>query len=202
MPDRDWWATLWPDPTAVLRAMGIEPGMTVIDLCCGDGYFTAPLARLVGGRVHAIDLDAEMLEQARTEVSRQGLSVLGWHRGDARRVDHIVPVAADYLLIANTFHGVPDQAGLAGAVARALKPQGLFGIINWHPRPREETAVLGRPRGPRTEMRMPVEAVRTIVEPAGFLLDREIDLPPYHYGLAFRRAAARASAASPNGKES
>ena len=47
MPDRDWWAALWPDPEGVLRQVGVEPGMTVLDLCCGDGYFTAPLARLV-----------------------------------------------------------------------------------------------------------------------------------------------------------
>ena len=46
MPDHDWWAALWPDPEATLRAIGVRPGMTVIDLCCGDGYFTAPLAKM------------------------------------------------------------------------------------------------------------------------------------------------------------
>lgn len=76
MPDRDWWAALWPDPDGVLRALGIRPGMTVVDLCCGDGYFTAPLARIVQGRMHAVDIDPEMIEQTRAALDAAGASVL------------------------------------------------------------------------------------------------------------------------------
>jgi ubiquinone/menaquinone biosynthesis C-methylase UbiE len=187
MPDRDWWAVLWPDPLATLCALGIAPGMTVVDLCCGDGYFTAPLARLLGGRVHALDLDPAMLAAARAEADRQGVAVLGWHQGDARDLDRIVPGGADYVLIANTFHGVPDQATLAAAVVRVLVPGGRFGIVNWHPRPREATTVLGKPRGPKTEMRMAPATVAAVVEPAGFVLERETELPPFHYGVVFRK---------------
>ena len=57
MPDRDWWATLWPDPEAVIGLLGVKPTMTVVDLCCGDGYFTAPLARIVDGKVYGVDID-------------------------------------------------------------------------------------------------------------------------------------------------
>ena len=42
MPDSDWWHALWPDPEAVLKAVGIKPDMQVVDLCCGDGHFTKP----------------------------------------------------------------------------------------------------------------------------------------------------------------
>ena len=62
MPDRDWWQALWPDPAQVLVAMGIVSGMAVIDLGCGDGYFTAPMADLVGaGKVTGFDLNPQML---------------------------------------------------------------------------------------------------------------------------------------------
>jgi SAM-dependent methyltransferase len=187
MPDRDWWSALWPDPAAVLGALGIAPGMTVLDLCCGDGYFTAPLAQMVGGRVHALDLDPAMLEQARAEAARQGVEVLGWHCGDALDADRMVPGAVDYVLMANTFHGVPDQPALAATVARLLGPGGRFGIVNWHRRPREETVALGKPRGPRTELRMTPDAVARVVEPAGFALEHETELPPFHYGVVFRK---------------
>ena len=46
MPNSGWWEALWPDPAAVLSATGIKPGMEVIDLCCGDGWFTLPIARI------------------------------------------------------------------------------------------------------------------------------------------------------------
>ena len=159
MPDRDWWAVLWPDPEGVLRSIGVRPDMTVLDLCCGDGYFTAPMAKITNGRRAA----------------------------DARQVAHLIPELVDYVLIANTFHGVPDQPGLAAAVASVLDKGGLFGIVNWHSLPREQTVVLGEPRGPKTEMRMSPDAVQAMVEPAGFRLSRMIDLPPYHYGAIFER---------------
>lgn len=40
MPDRNWWQTLWPDPDGVIRPLRIKPGMTVVDLGCGYGYFS------------------------------------------------------------------------------------------------------------------------------------------------------------------
>ena len=190
MPDREWWAALWPDPEAVVRSLGVEPGMTVLDLCCGDGYFTAPLAKLVGGRIYALDIDPDMLERARTEVERSGATVKKWICADARDLAKHIPEKLDYVLIANTFHGVPDKTGMARAVASILKSDGRFSIINWHRWPREQTTVLGEPRGPRSELRMSPDEVRVVVEPAGFALRRVVELPPYHYGAIFQRVEA------------
>jgi hypothetical protein len=53
MPAAGWWEALWPSPATVLAAVGISSGMNVIDLCCGDGWFTlqiAKLAKRVGAR--------------------------------------------------------------------------------------------------------------------------------------------------------
>jgi SAM-dependent methyltransferase len=189
MPNRDWWQALWPDPERVLRALGIEPKMTVLDLCCGDGYFTAPLAALVQGKVFGLDIDPDMLEKARAEVARQRTSVSKWLCGDANDLTELLSERVDFVLIANTFHGVPDQTSLAKAVADILKPGGGFAIVNWHSIPREQTPVLDKPRGPRTELRMSPEQDCAVVEPAGFQLAHLVDLPPYHYGAVFRRNA-------------
>ena len=185
MPDKDWWRALWPAPDAAVRSWGIRPGMTVIDLCCGDGYFTAAIARQVGsGRVLAIDIDPEMLEQAKAAC--QGMGNCVWMLGDAREVGRLAHDRADYVLIANTFHGVPDKAALAREAAVVLKPEGRFAIVNWHALPREKTTVLGVARGPRTELRMSPQQVRAVVEPAGFELDKLVELPPYHYAIIFK----------------
>jgi len=110
----------------------------------------------------------------------------------AMTFDAVVPEPVDYVFLANTFHGVPDQLGLARAVVAILKPKGLFGVVNWHRRPREETLVLGQPRGPRTEMRMEARDVAVIVKPAGLLLNRTIEFPPYHYGAIFAKEGVAA----------
>jgi ubiquinone/menaquinone biosynthesis C-methylase UbiE len=186
MPSREWWAALWPRPEETLKLLGIEPSMTVLDLCCGDGYFTAPLAKLIQGKVIALDLDCEMLALAKAEVARQGASVRQWVCADAMALDEHVAEPVDYVLMANTFHGVPDQTGLARAVRSVLLPQGLFAIVNWYPSKREDTPVLGKPRGPRTEMRMSPQAVAAVVEPTGFVAVQIVELPPYHYGKVFK----------------
>lgn len=134
MPDRDWWQALWTDPAAVLRSIGIAPGMIVIDLCCGDGFFTAPLSHLVNGHVYGVDLDPAMLTQTQQELQRVGAPPCHLVEGDAFGLAALVPEKVDYVLLANTFHGVPDKTALAKVVRLALKDSGCFGIINWYPK--------------------------------------------------------------------
>jgi SAM-dependent methyltransferase len=142
------------------------------------------MARLASpGRVIAIDLDQPLLQEARAAC--RGLSNCTFVEGDARNLRELVAEPVDYVLIANTFHGVPDKTELASAVLAVLKPEGRFAVINWYPLPRDQTMVLGKPRGPATAMRMSPDAVREVVEPAGFALERVVELPPYHYGALF-----------------
>ena len=184
MPDKDWWQALWPDPEAVLRAIGIAPGMDVVDLCCGDGHFARPLCDLVStGTTWAIELDRELLAEAE-QACAQHPNFHAVH-GDARELPQKIATPVDFVLIANTFHGVPEKTELAEAVRAVLKPDGRLAIINWQVRPREETTVLGQPRGPDTELRMTPEAVRAAVEPAGFRLEKVVEVGPYHYAAIF-----------------
>jgi SAM-dependent methyltransferase len=129
-----------------------------------------------------------MLDKAKAEVDRVGATQPQWICADARDLAERVVEKADFVLIANTFHGVPDKTGLIGAAATVLKPGGRLAIVNWHRLAREKTVVLDQARGPASEMRMSPEQVREVVEPAGFELSRIVQLPPYHYGAIFRTA--------------
>jgi SAM-dependent methyltransferase len=187
MPDSDWWHALWPDPRKLIRDLGIRAGMVAIDLGCGDGYFTAPLSDLLGGHLYALDLDPAMLESTRREIERIGATACHLFEADILDVERVVPEKADYVLIANTFHGVPDKADVARKVAIVLKPHGQFAIINWYPKPREETLVLGKPRGPATGLRMSPDDTRLAVESGGLRFSRLVELPPYHYASVFEK---------------
>ena len=189
MPDADWWQALWPHPHQVLAALGVRAEMEAVDLCCGDGLFTAPLA-LMTRSVIAIDIDPAMLVLARAKVAAAGASNCDFVEGDAYAVAEIVRRPVDFVLMANTFHGVPDKARLARAIAIVLKERGWLAVVNWHRRPREDTHVLGQPRGPKTGMRMEPADVAAIVEAAGLPLARIVELPPYHYGAIFEKPTA------------
>lgn len=188
MPDDDWWRALWPDPDATIRALHIASPMTVVDVGCGDGYFTAAIARTAHrGRVIGVDLDAALLEKARAACT--GLANCECRAGDAMDLRNVLGPGApvDHVLIANTFHGVREKGAFAHEVAAVLKPGGLFAIVNWAALGRDQTRVLGQPRGPRTELRMSPEQTRAVVEPAGFEQEAIVELAPYHYGSIFRK---------------
>ena len=186
MPDRDWWQALWPDPDSTVKALGVARGMSVVDLACGDGYFTAAIARQVApGRVVGVDVHPGLLERAQDACA--GMTNCAWQSGDAMKLSRLVQGPVDYVLVANTFHGVLDKTALAREVAATLKPQGRFTIVNWHRIAREQTRVLDKPRGPATNLRLTPDDTRTAVDPAGFVLESLVELPPYHYGAIFER---------------
>lgn len=188
MPDKDWWLALWPDPKSVLQSVGIQSDMEVVDLCCGDGHFTKPLCQITeSGKIWALDMDKELLEQAEQLCQKHEnfQSILG----DARELHKAIDHEVDFVFFANTFHGVPDKTALAKAVYEVLKPGGRFAIVNWYPKPREETIVLEQPRGPDTKLRMSPEEVQSFVEPTGLTLEIVVDVGPYHYASIFSKRA-------------
>jgi SAM-dependent methyltransferase len=187
MPTAGWWEALFPDPAGIAVALGVAPGMTVVDLCSGDGWFTLPMAR-IAAHVFAVDIDAAMLDLARTRVAGSGIGNVDFIEGDAFDIAQLVSEPADLVFMANCFHGVPDGGLLAREVGVALAPGGSFAILNWHRRPREETLVSGEPRGPKTELRLSPEDTARIVTAGGLTLAKIVEVPPYHYGATFTRA--------------
>jgi len=186
MPNSGWWEALWPDPAGVLAATGIKPGMVVVDLCCGDGWFTLPIAR-VARHVIAVDIDADLLEAARRRLADSGATNCDFIAGDAYELARLAPRPADFVFLANAFHGVPDRPRLARAVRAVLGPAGRFAIVNWHQRPREKTVVLGEPRGPKTELRLSPQQTIAAVEAGGLKFAELVDVPPYHYSAVFEK---------------
>jgi ubiquinone/menaquinone biosynthesis C-methylase UbiE len=61
---------LWPEPAKILSAVGFTTGMTVTDLCCGDGRFTLSVAK-VARCVVALDIDRKLLALARVRLTEK-----------------------------------------------------------------------------------------------------------------------------------
>jgi SAM-dependent methyltransferase len=123
--------------------------------------------------------------RAKGEVAEAGTAVQRWICADAMALTTHLKEPVDFVFLANTFHGVPDQTGLVCLVRTVLRPHGALALINWYPADRDETPVLGQARGPKLEQRLSPPAVAAIVAAAGFQLARLIELPPYHYAAVF-----------------
>lgn len=191
MPDAVWWKALWPNPAGVLQAVGLRPGADVVDLCSGDGWFTREIAQSAR-RVTAIEIDESLLEHSRRILTQAGISNVDFIAGDAYEITTLVGRKVDYVFLANAFHGVPDKLRLCKAVAGCMAEGARFAVVNWQQSPREETVVLGQPRGPRTELRMAPAEVVEIARAAGLVVETMAMLPPYHYGIVFQSGHAEA----------
>ncbi len=114
------------NPEAILKPY-VQPGNTVIDVGAGMGYFSIPLAKLVGpaGRVTAIDIQARMLSALTRRAQRHGVS--------ERITTHLAMpdslgqhAKADFVLAFWMVHETPDQKKFLAEIYNLLKPDGLF----------------------------------------------------------------------------
>ena len=188
-PDWDWWGRLWPAPGETLRTLGVQKGMSVAEVGCGNGYFALPAARITDpGTVYALDIEQSLLDELDHLADLHGIENIEFRCGDARELTRHLPESVDSVVIANTFHGVADGSDLASASFDALAPDGRLVVVNWHDEPTEETTIGGEPRGPPTELRMAPDQTESVVtEATGFSRSDYVELPPYHYALVFER---------------
>jgi ubiquinone/menaquinone biosynthesis C-methylase UbiE len=112
--DAGWLSTplrrLFTNPGRILRGL-VGPGDTAVDLGCGPGFFTLPLAEMVGdeGFVIAVDLQQAMLDKVRARAERKGLTPrIRLHPCEAGSLG-LDDERADFALAFWMVHEVPDQ---------------------------------------------------------------------------------------------
>lgn len=176
---------VWDDyfePDLVLRKMGLTPVChDIVEFGCGYGTFTNPAARCVSGTVHAIEIDATMIDAAATRAAESGLDNIRFVDRDFIKDGSGLPTGSmDYAMVFNILHH-DEPVSLMREAYRNLKAGGLVGIVHWNFDP-------DTPRGPPMEIRpRPQKCLQWALQ-AGFTPQSDIlALPPYHYGLVLSR---------------
>jgi len=114
---------------APLRHLALVPGETVLDLGSGAGVDAFLAAREVGatGKVIGVDMTQAMLEKARANVRKAGVSNVEFREG---RLEAL-PVEAgtiDAVTSNCVINLVPDKGKVFAEIARVLKPGGRLVI--------------------------------------------------------------------------
>ena len=117
---------LFHNSEEILRPYVIE-GNTILDIGPGMGYFSIPLARMVGekGKVIAADIQPEMLMALRKRAARAGVEqqiITHLCKADSLGLD----MQFDFALAFWMFHEVPNQLVFFKEIRSLLKPSGKF----------------------------------------------------------------------------
>jgi ubiquinone/menaquinone biosynthesis C-methylase UbiE len=117
------------DPQRILAGL-VKAGEDVADIGCGMGYFTIPLAQMVGeqGRVWAVDLQAEMLAGLKRRAARAGvLDRITLVQTPTERLE--MPQQVDFALAFWMIHETPDAQRFLGQILAFLKPGGKLLVV-------------------------------------------------------------------------
>lgn len=119
---------LLQNPVKILNPL-VKKGMTVLDYGCGNGFFTLPLAKIVGndGKVYAVDIQREMLEKLTHKLSATKIKnvfqiLIGF--------ENLPPTeTVDFVIAINVVHEIPDKKNFFKEMYGVLKPGGKLLVV-------------------------------------------------------------------------
>jgi SAM-dependent methyltransferase len=167
---------------AVVTLSGARPGTRILDVGCGPGVFTIPLARAAGsaGHVYAADILPEMVDACRARAAAAGLA----HVEVALSTENDVPFpdrCADLVLACHLLHELHDPPLFFAEMRRLLAPDGRLVVVDWE---KVETGI-----GPPVDKRVTAEEAATLLETNGFVVDSRASVTWANYLLRARAAA-------------
>lgn len=110
----------------------LQPGMRVLDVCCGTGASAIPAALKVGttGSVVGADLAESLLELARNKSRQQGLQNIEFQCADFSNLN-LPSESFDAIVCVFGIFFLPDMAAAVAELWRMLRPGGTLAITSW-----------------------------------------------------------------------
>lgn len=168
----------------ILQKVKIKAKDTVADFGCGQfGYFTFPLAKLVGknGCVYAIDLMQKNLEAINKEANRDNIQNIKtiWADLEVPGGAKINTESVDTVFMINTLHQAQKPLKMLTEAKRMLKKNGVLLIVDWQPS--------GSTMGPNDNKKIDADFIIKAGDEQGLFFKDKFTAGPDHYGLIFIR---------------
>lgn len=174
----------------LLECLEVQPGQSIADFGCGNGFYTFPLAKLVGpkGKVYAVDIQPEMLELLALEAKRHDVGDVVVPQLCTEKEPQLPPASIDLALLVDVYHELTWPEEVLAGLKRALKKDGQIVLVEFR---------LEDPEVPiKLDHKMSKEQAKKELLHNGFELVREFDELPWQHVLFFKAARAAEKPAS------
>lgn len=164
----------------MLANLGVKRGMTIVDMGCGNGFYSLQMAEMVGkqGQILAVDVQPQMLLYLRNRMEKVGAEnvtpILGSFH-DPRLPRN----TADLILMVDVYHEFSHPERMLQGMRNSLKPDGLMVLLEY----REED-----PDVPIKRLhKMSKAQVDREMEANGFKRAKEFDKLPWQHMLFYQK---------------
>lgn len=168
------------DCETMLAALDVQPGQVVCDMGCGNGFYTLPLAKLVGerGKVVAVDIQREMLGLLKDRANAENIDNIELVHGTV--VDpQLKPNSVDLVLMVDVYHEFSHPEQMLQAIRDSLKPSGRVALVEFRAEDRSVPI--------KKLHKMSKQQILKEFEPNGFKLVEEFDKLPWQHLMFFER---------------
>lgn len=181
MPSESYWNSLFDIP-AIIDWLDLQSVVDpIVEIGCGYGTFTVPIARQTTQTIHAIDIEPAMIEIARDNAKKAGSQNVVLHCSDVLDAGTGLPSGSvGLVLLFNILHS-PERVQILREASRISKTPGRIAIIHW----RKD---IPTPRGPSVDSRPDLLSIVDSIAGLDLRLygDSRI-LEPYHWGVQLQK---------------
>lgn len=114
-----------------LKIAGLQPGDTVLDICCGSGLSFAAIQDIIGrkGKIIAIDANEHMLQLAKRRANKHGWQNIQFMKADIARIE--VNETVDFALFALCWYDPQVCTEWVKHISTVVKPTGKLCFIDY-----------------------------------------------------------------------
>lgn len=127
----DFWRTE-VHGSALVAACGPVAGLRVLDLGCGQGWFSRQLAQR-GAEVTGVDISANQIANARRHEAEEPLGISYLHLDAMRAAEQWPANSFDLVTACMVLHDLPDATAVLAGARQVVAPDGRVVFSTMHP---------------------------------------------------------------------
>lgn len=171
------------NPEFILNQCEISAGIWAADFGCGAGYFSLPLAKIIGqdGKLFSFDVIPQALESVTSKAKNLGLSNIVTNRVNLEKKEgsKLEAETVDFVVMKDVLFQNKNKEIILKEAYRILKKGAKALILEWN---QDMQGI-----GPAKELRIDEAELKNLAEKETFEIVKEIEAGKFHYAFLMKK---------------